>query len=49
MTAIPSQWSRVRRYLPGQPQLTNWLKQSLLSAAGILVFVLLWRIAGQPN
>lgn len=44
MTAIPSQWSRVRSLLPGQPQLTQWFKQGLLSAAGIAVFVLLWQL-----
>ncbi|MDP2715799.1 ABC transporter permease [Rheinheimera sp.] len=44
MSAIPTQWSRVQSYLPGQQQLTRWLKQSLLSAAGIAVFVLLWQL-----
>lgn len=44
MSAIPTQWSRVQRYLPAQQQLQNWLKQSLLSAAGIVVFVLLWQL-----
>jgi len=44
MTAIPSQWSRVRHYLPGRLQLSHWLKQGLLSGAGITVFVLLWQL-----
>ena len=50
MSAIPTQWSRVKSVLPGQLQLQNWLKQSLLSATGIAVFVLLWQLlASQIN
>ncbi len=50
MTTIPSQWSRVRSVLPDRQQLTQWLKQGLLSATGIVVFVLLWQLlASQIN